>query len=121
MTVKKYWILVKGALRLRCPRCGIGKILHRYLKVKDFCPSCGEALGHFRADDAPPYLTLTLVGHVVVPITLFLLTRGVSTEVTIGVGLTLTTLLTLFLLPRMKSIVIVMLWSLEEKKKSGKR
>ena len=41
-------------------------LFRRYLKVADQCPSCGEALHHHRADDAPPYFTIVIVGHVVV-------------------------------------------------------
>ena len=37
-----------------------------YLKVNDCCPQCGEALHHHRADDAPPYFTMLIVGHIVV-------------------------------------------------------
>jgi hypothetical protein len=28
----------------RCPACGAGRLFHSYLKVRDGCPSCGEAL-----------------------------------------------------------------------------
>jgi uncharacterized protein (DUF983 family) len=31
------------------------------------CSECGAPLGMARADDAPPYFTLVLVGHIVVP------------------------------------------------------
>ena len=41
-------------------------MFRRYLKVADKCPACGEALHHHRADDAPPYFTIVIVGHVVV-------------------------------------------------------
>ncbi len=116
MTIKEYWRLIRSGLSLKCPRCGIGKVLYRYLKVHPACPQCGEALGHFRADDAPPYLTLVIVGHVVIPIILSLITHGVSVSMTVTVGLILTTLLTLFLLPRMKGIVIAILWALQQKK-----
>ena len=30
------------------------------------CESCGEALHHHRADDLPPYIVITIVGHIVV-------------------------------------------------------
>jgi uncharacterized protein (DUF983 family) len=33
---------------------------------------CGEAYGHFRADDAPPWLTILVVGHITIPIILAL-------------------------------------------------
>jgi uncharacterized protein (DUF983 family) len=38
-----------------------------FLKVADHCPACGEALHHQRADDAPAYFVILVVGHVVVP------------------------------------------------------
>ena len=31
---------------------------------------CGEAFGHIRADDAAPWLTIILVGHIFVPLML---------------------------------------------------
>ena len=45
-------------------------MFRRYLKVADECPSCGEELHHHRADDAPPYFTIIIVGHVVVSLLL---------------------------------------------------
>jgi uncharacterized protein (DUF983 family) len=36
----KFW----RAFRLRCPRCGGGGILRGWLKLKDYCPTCGLAL-----------------------------------------------------------------------------
>jgi uncharacterized protein (DUF983 family) len=57
--------LLRGA-RLTCPACGKGAMFRRYLKVADTCPACGEELHHHRADDAPPYFTIVIVGHVVV-------------------------------------------------------
>ena len=46
--------------------CGKGALFHSYLKVNDACGVCGEELHHQRADDAPPYFTIMIVGHVVV-------------------------------------------------------
>ena len=50
----------------RCPKCGEGKLFRAYLKVADNCPSCGEAMHHQRADDAPAYFTMLIVGHFIV-------------------------------------------------------
>jgi uncharacterized protein (DUF983 family) len=61
--------LLRGA-RLTCPACGKGAMFRRYLKVADNCPACGEALHHHRADDAPPYFTIVIVGHIVVGLVL---------------------------------------------------
>lgn len=53
-----------------CPACGKGRMFHKYLKVADSCEVCGEELHHHRADDAPPYFTMFIVGHIVVPLVL---------------------------------------------------
>lgn len=59
-------------LRGKCPACGEGKLFSGYLKVVDACSECGTPVGLARADDAPPYLTILLVGHIVVPSMLWL-------------------------------------------------
>ncbi len=61
----------RGA-RLSCPRCGTRTMFKGYLKVADKCGSCGEELHHHRADDAPPYITIFLVGHIIVPLMLII-------------------------------------------------
>src|SRR5690606_19830749 len=62
--------LRRGFLQ-RCPSCGTGKLFGAYLKPVHDCPSCGEAMHHQRADDAPPYFTMLIVGHLVVPVLLW--------------------------------------------------
>ena len=54
----------------RCPNCGEGALFRAYLKPVDNCAVCGEDMSHQRADDAPPYFTMVIVGHIVVPIML---------------------------------------------------
>jgi uncharacterized protein (DUF983 family) len=51
----------------RCPNCGRGKLFRAYLKVVDRCAVCGEDFSHHRADDAPAYFVILIVGHLVVP------------------------------------------------------
>lgn len=58
--------VLRGA-RNRCMNCGKGKIFDAFLKVRYACEECGEEFHHHRADDAPPYFTITIVGHIVVP------------------------------------------------------
>jgi uncharacterized protein (DUF983 family) len=57
-------------LRGRCPHCGEGRLFRAFLKVVDHCDVCGEALHHHRADDAPAYFVILIVGHIVVPLAL---------------------------------------------------
>lgn len=61
--------LLRGAM-LKCPACGVGALFTRYLKVADHCPHCGEPLYHHRADDAPAYFTIVIVGHIIVSLVL---------------------------------------------------
>ncbi len=58
---------MRRALMDRCPCCGQGKLMRGYLKQVEACSVCGERLGHIRADDAAPWLTIILVGHVFLP------------------------------------------------------
>jgi uncharacterized protein (DUF983 family) len=61
--------MIRGA-RCRCPACGAGLMFGKFLKVSDSCNACGEELHHHQADDAPPYFTMFIVGHIVVPLVL---------------------------------------------------
>jgi uncharacterized protein (DUF983 family) len=103
--------LQRGALG-RCPDCGKGRLFRAYLKVADQCPACGEALHHHRADDAPAYFVILIVGHLMVPIALaietafsppywvHLVTWG---PVTLG--------LSLLLLPVVKGAIVALQWA----------
>ena len=53
-------------LACRCPACGQGRLFGAFLKPAPVCASCGEDLSHQRADDLPPYLVITILGHVLV-------------------------------------------------------
>ncbi|MBY0338793.1 MAG: DUF983 domain-containing protein [Acetobacteraceae bacterium] len=58
--------LWRGA-RNRCPVCGEGRVFQGYLRVVPECANCHAPLGTLRADDAPPYFTIFLVGHLLLP------------------------------------------------------
>jgi uncharacterized protein (DUF983 family) len=51
----------------RCPACGRGRLFNGFLRVVQECNNCGAPLGLARADDAPPYFTILIVGHIVIP------------------------------------------------------
>ena len=63
---------VLRGLACTCPTCGKTKLYRGYLKVVDTCAECGTPLGSVRADDAPPYFTISAVGHIVVPLMLMI-------------------------------------------------
>ena len=64
------WPAMLNGMRCRCPNCGEGKLFSRYLKVADTCDVCGTELFHHRADDVPPYIVITIVGHIAVGVIL---------------------------------------------------
>ncbi len=51
----------------RCMNCGKGRLFDGFLKTNHACSHCGQEFHHHRADDAPPYFTITIVGHIIIP------------------------------------------------------
>ena len=87
-------------------------MFRKYLKVADHCENCGEALHHHEADDAPPYFTIFIVGHLVVPLILIverLYRPEIWVHMTIWLPLTLA--LSLALLPVAKGAVVAAQWA----------
>jgi uncharacterized protein (DUF983 family) len=52
----------------RCPACGKAHLFNGFLRVVPQCRNCGAPLGLARADDAPPYFTILITGHIVIPL-----------------------------------------------------
>ena len=103
--------MLRGFLR-RCPECGEGAMFDGYLKVTDRCAVCGTDLSQHRADDGPAYLTILVVGHLLAPIMIFVFTEYRPGAVTLATVFTLSTVaLSLFLLPRLKGLVVAIQWS----------
>ncbi len=104
--------MLRGAA-MHCPACGKGKIYHGFLKVAATCPSCHEELHHQRADDAPPYFTMFIVGHIIVA-AVMVVEKAYAPELWVH-GLIWTPLilaLSLLLLPRIKGALIGLQWAL---------
>jgi uncharacterized protein (DUF983 family) len=97
----------------RCPACGEGALFANYLKATPACSHCGTDLSEHRADDAPPYFTMFIVGHVVIG-ALLMLEKAYQPEVWVHlvIWLPLTVGLSLWLLPRIKGALIAQQWAL---------
>ena len=96
----------------KCPACGEGQLYKSYLKVVDNCPKCGEDLSHHQADDAPPYFTILIVGHIIGGGILWLETHyAPDTWVHWAIWLPLLLVLTLGLLPRIKGALVGLQWA----------
>ncbi|NRP13564.1 hypothetical protein XMM379_001755 [Aliiroseovarius sp. xm-m-379] len=103
---------VAKGLRLRCPKCGKGKLLHSYLKVNDQCAECGEELFHQRADDGPAYLTILIVGHILGFALHFIYTQFKPEPLFFALWLSaIAVVSSLLLLPRMKGLMVAYQWS----------
>ena len=100
------------ALIGRCPNCGLGKLFAAYLKQVHHCSSCEEQYGHIRSDDGAPWLTILVVGHIVVPLLLAVeINYDIPMWTSIPVWSALTLTLTLITLPRAKGVILSFIWS----------
>lgn len=103
---------VWNGVRLRCPHCGKGHMFRAYLKVADRCDVCGEELFHHKADDMPPYLSILIVGHVIIGLMLHLeMTYTIAPWVYVATMVPIAALLPLVMLPSIKGAVVGMQWA----------
>ncbi len=106
------WTALKRGWQQKCPACAKGAMYRRYLKVNDACPVCGEELHHQRADDAPPYFTMFITGHVVVGGILAMeQSFAPPTWVHLAIWLPILVVMSLWLLPRIKGALIGYQWA----------
>jgi uncharacterized protein (DUF983 family) len=100
----------RRALLGRCPCCGKGKLMRSYLKQVENCSACGESFGQIRADDAAPWLTIILVGHVFLPFAFMVNLDWMPVWTAMLSLATLFAGLSLAILPRAKMLFIAILW-----------
>jgi len=109
---RSLWTSMMHGLKLKCPACGEGKLFRKYLKTNDACPHCNEDMSHHEADDAPPYFTILIVGHIVVPLMLAVeMEYRPSVWVHMAIWPLLTLVLCLAMLPRVKGAVVGVQWA----------
>ena len=84
-----------------------------FLKVADTCGHCGEELHHHRADDAPPYFTMFITGHIVIP-AMLVVEKLWQPPLALHFGLwTVVTLALAFaLMPAVKGAIVGLQWAL---------
>lgn len=110
--LRPLWQAVWNGLRCRCPKCGKGKLFRAYLKVNDHCPACGEDLHHHRADDMPPYISIVIVGHVLIGLMVEMeMSMRVAPFVYLMVMVPLALFLPLIMLPSIKGAVVGLQWA----------
>lgn len=107
---------IKRGLGRKCPNCGKGALYKGYLKATDACTNCGEHFADIRTDDFAPWLTIILLGHLIVPMMLEV-ERHLSPPmwVQVSIWIPLTAILVLALLPTAKGVCLGLMWSLRLK------
>ena len=97
-----------------CPACGEGRAFSGFLRVVPACAACGAPLGSLRADDLPPYITIMIVGHFILPMML-LVERTIRPELWVHsvIWLPLTLGLTLGLIRPVKGATVGLMTRLE--------
>ena len=110
-------IFGRGAMR-RCPACGEGKAFAGYLKVVHRCATCGTQLDQYKSDDLPPYLTIFIVGHLVVSMMMYFVAFTSPEQVPANVAIVwpaIAAVMVLVLLPVIKGMVLALQWHLHSK------
>jgi uncharacterized protein (DUF983 family) len=107
------WTAMRRGFRCRCPRCGEGRLFRAFLKVDDHCSSCGLDFTPHRADDLPAYLVIVIVGHIVVPMVLWVETNySPPVWLQLAIYLPITFFASLLLLQPIKGAVVGFQWAL---------
>jgi uncharacterized protein (DUF983 family) len=98
----------------RCPSCGRGRLFRSYLKVVNVCDICGEEFSGHRADDAPAYITLLIVAHIVGGGVLMSDETWPDSSLlwVAGFWLMVTVVASLLILPRAKGAIVGQQWAL---------
>jgi uncharacterized protein (DUF983 family) len=112
--VRPKWPAFLRGVACHCPACGRGALYTSYMKVADRCPVCGEELHHHRADDAPPYFTIFIVAHIVVPLVLIVERLWQpSLFIHMAIWIPVTVGLALLLMPAVKGAIVALQWALK--------
>ena len=107
------WTAMKRGFMCRCPRCGEGKLFRAFLKVDNSCAKCGLDYTPHRADDLPAYLVIIIVGHIVVPVVLWIETNySPAIWLQMSIYLPFTLISSLLLLQPVKGAVVGFQWAL---------
>jgi uncharacterized protein (DUF983 family) len=110
---REVWTSMKRGFRGRCPRCGDGKLFRSFLKVDNNCSVCGLDFTPHRADDLPAYLVIVIVGHLLVPVILWIETDySPPVWLQLSIYLPFTVIASLLLLQPVKGAVVAMQWAL---------
>ncbi|MEM9910085.1 MAG: DUF983 domain-containing protein [Pseudomonadota bacterium] len=114
LSPRPLWPALRRGYARTCPCCGKGPLFEGYLKLRDTCPECNEDLSHARADDGPAYLTILIVGHLIIPFLHISFTIWRPEPLVLFAVFAIACVsLSLYLLPRLKGAVVAFQWARE--------
>ena len=91
----------------KCPACGKSPLFRGWLRVVETCPVCTAPVGSMRADDAPPYFTIFIVGHFVIALAVLInIETQLSIAMQLAIFLPFTALMSLSLLRPVKGATV---------------
>ena len=98
---------IKRGFKKKCPSCGKSPLFSKFLKTFPRCKSCGKNFSLYRSDDGPAYITILIVGHLIIPIVL-LVEKKFSPPIVLQMTFwpLITLILSLWLLPKIKGAFI---------------
>ena len=126
MSVSKYppfstaQILLLG-LRCRCPRCGIGGLFYKYLKISDECPKCHLGFQGHDTGDAAVVPAILILGSIVMGMALYLeLSVGPPVWVHMAIWTPVITISTAMILPPLKGLTIALQYKFRDTEEIGR-
>jgi uncharacterized protein (DUF983 family) len=112
MNPSTVWSGIRRGLSRRCPSCGQGSLFDGLLTVRPNCDFCIADNAAYPSDDMPPYVTMVIVGHIVLPLLLWVdhvFTPPIGAQ--FAIWLPITALLSVALLPFVKGGVVGLCWA----------
>jgi len=118
-TMPDWGVAVWRGMRGMCPSCGAAPIFDGYLRVHEVCGNCRAPLGAMPADDAPPYVAMLVMVHLIGFVVVLIFHFGLSPNM-VGYGFLLLLLIgaCLIVLRIAKGGVIAILLKLGRKREA---
>ena len=112
-TANRFLQGVSRGVRRLCPNCAKGRLYKGYLSLRSPCEACGNDNDRYPSDDAAPYFTILLVGHLVIGPFLFLsFVHTAPVWLVVGTMIPAILAVTLVALPFIKGAVIGAMWAM---------
>lgn len=106
------WPRLWRGMKLRCPRCGRGKLFRSFLKPVKHCSNCDQRWDGVRADLAPAWAAMTISAHLTVAIWHFFFWGKDMPSWQLTASLcVIATVIALLALPPMKGLFMAIIWA----------